>query len=520
MRKIVITFAILALVSVWAANTLVEDQPDPDKIALLKEKIADGPKKAVDHSLFEELNKEFYSPEEVTAACITCHNGRHKEVMQSAHWNWEREEYIEGRGVVFIGKKNVINNYCIGIGGSEKSCNSCHIGYGWEDKSFDFSDTLKVDCLACHDNSGTYIKGKAMAGMPAPGVDLKVAATSVGKPQMDNCGSCHFYGGGGNNVKHGDLEEALYTCSREVDVHMSAEGGNIDCVACHTADNHNMKGQLYSVSSENKDRADCESCHTTNPHKDELINEHTIKVSCQACHIPMYAKVNATKMTWDWSTAGKLKNGMPYEEEDNDGNVTYKSTKGTFTWGKNLKPEYIWFNGTADHYIAGDKVDTDKPVKLNSLKGDYKDKNSKIMPVKIHRGKQIYDPNTKMLIQPKLYAEDKGQCGFWLDFNWDSSAKAGMDYLGLPYSGEYKFVESEMYWPLNHMVSPVEETVKCEECHTREDSRLANLKDFYMPGRDFNAGIDLAGKSLLIVTMLAIMTHATIRIISSRRKNK
>ena len=39
-------------------------------------------------------------------------------------------------------------------------------------------------------------------------VDLRLAAVSVGRPTITNCGSCHFYGGGGNNVKHGDLEEA------------------------------------------------------------------------------------------------------------------------------------------------------------------------------------------------------------------------------------------------------------------------------------------------------------------------
>ena len=35
------------------------------------------------------------------------------------------------------------------------------------------------------------------------------------------------------------------------------------------------------------------------------------------------------------------------------GNHTYLSIKGSFKWGKILKPEYVWFNGTAEHYLIG-----------------------------------------------------------------------------------------------------------------------------------------------------------------------
>jgi hypothetical protein len=46
---------------------------------------------------------------------LECHTERHKEVMNSAHWNWERISYIEGRGVAAAGKKNVLNNFCLGL---------------------------------------------------------------------------------------------------------------------------------------------------------------------------------------------------------------------------------------------------------------------------------------------------------------------------------------------------------------------------------------------------------------------
>jgi len=78
------------------------------------------------------------NPKDVTAACLTCHNKRDDELMQSTHWRWERDAYIPGRGNVKIGKINLLNNFCTGAPGNNGSCMRCHIGYGWGDKTFDF----------------------------------------------------------------------------------------------------------------------------------------------------------------------------------------------------------------------------------------------------------------------------------------------------------------------------------------------------------------------------------------------
>ena len=79
-----------------------------------------------------------------------------------------------------MGKKNVINNFCTSISSNNTFCSACHIGYGWSDDSFDFSEQTNVDCLVCHDNTGTYQKGKG--GFPAEGVDLVAAAQSDASP--------------------------------------------------------------------------------------------------------------------------------------------------------------------------------------------------------------------------------------------------------------------------------------------------------------------------------------------------
>ena len=39
---------------------------------------------------------------------------------------------------------------------------------------------------------------------------------------------------------------------------------------------------------------------------------------------------------------------------------------------------------------------------------------------------------------------------------------------GREFSGEYGFVQTAMYWPLTHQVSPAENALTCESCHSPE----------------------------------------------------
>ncbi|MCX6173926.1 MAG: tetrathionate reductase family octaheme c-type cytochrome [Ignavibacteriales bacterium] len=522
MKKIVVSLIIIGLVIISAITVLSSKETDQTNLMLLKEKYSKKITPSVDHTKFAALRKNFISPQQVTEACNSCHNERAKEVIQSNHWNWEEPTYIKGRGIVYLGKKNAINNFCIGTEGNELSCAKCHIGYGMNSsKTFDFNNQNNVDCLVCHDNTETYAKAQEKGGAPEPTLDFANIAQHVGNPKRSNCGVCHFFGGGGNNVKHGDLEQSMFDPTKSIDIHMGIDGTNLQCVDCHKTEHHIISGQLYSLASNNRNRATCEECHTETPHDDAILNKHTLKIACQTCHIPVYAKVNATKTDWNWSTAGKLKDGQPFEEDDAEGNHTYLSIKGNFKWGKNLKPDYIWFNGTAEHYLLGDKVaDTTKPLVMNTLNGSYRDVDSKIIPVKIHRAQLPFDPVNKILIQPKLYAEKKGEGALWKDFNWQTASAVGMKEVNLPFSGKVSFIQTEMYWPINHMVSSKENTVKCTECHTRDNSRLAGLKDFYMPARDFSSVIETTGKGVLVLSFLVIFFHGGFRIYSSRKLKK
>jgi octaheme c-type cytochrome (tetrathionate reductase family) len=518
MKKIILILAFIGLLIILAIGSLSQKDFEPTTLMKLKDKYSKKYPPSVDHSRFTVLQQKFNSPQEVTKICMVCHNRTAHQVMNSNHWNWEREEYIQERGVIYLGKRNAINNFCIGTQGNEKSCAKCHIGYSMDSKGTVYTDSTNIDCLVCHDNSETYAKAPEMGGAPLTTLNFNEIAQSVGKPKRSNCGVCHFYGGGGNNVKHGDLETAMFEPTKDLDVHMGIDGMNLECVDCHSTYQHNIAGKVYSLSSMNLNRNTCEQCHTETPHTDDILNEHTLKLACQTCHIPTYAKANATKMYWDWSTAGKLKNGEPYVEEDSMGNHAYMSIKGSFVWEKNVKPDYVWFNGTASHYLEGDKIkDTSKVLVLNQLHGSYSDDESKIIPVKIHTAKQPYDPINKILIQPKLFAEKKGEGAFWKDFNWQTASREGMIDAGLPFSGKISFIETEMYWPVNHMVASKENSVTCNDCHTRNDSRLAGLNDFYLPGRDYSSLVDSAGKWLIILSLIGIAIHATIRMFSAKK---
>ena len=518
MKRIALTLLGIGLLAGILFSVLPQRSSGAPPLAQLKERFARKTRASVDHSQFDRLRQPIEKPQDVTAACISCHNGRHIEVMASSHWNWERTEYVPGKGIRTLGKRNALNNFCIGISGNEPSCNKCHAGYGYADKTFDFKNPLNIDCLACHDNSSNYAKASGGAGMPDPTVDLREVAQHVGKPTRTNCLTCHGFGGGGNNVKHGDLEKALFNPARNVDVHMDVDGVDMQCVACHVTEKHQMLGKLYSLSSMNRSRSTCERCHTDLPHGDDVLNKHTLKVACQTCHIPTYAKVNPTKLRWDWSTAGRLRDGKPYEEKDESGVDTYMSIKGSFTWGKNLKPEYAWSNGTASHYMVGDVFDPSQPVKINELHGSYEDPEAKIIPVKVHRGKQIYDAGFNYLIQPKTYSTKPGDGAFFSEFSWPRAAEEGMKQVGLPYSGKYAFIETEMTWPINHMVSPKNQTVSCTECHVREGGRLAKLAGFYLPGRDSNPWVEGLGKLLLLMTLAGVLVHGGARIWITRRR--
>lgn len=409
---------------------------------------------ATDHAKF--ILSPLASGPEVTKKCLECHEDAAHDVMKTSHWSWSSVQTINGQEVD-RGKKNAINNFCVSINANWPRCTSCHIGYGWETGDFDFTDSSRVDCLVCHDTTGSYKKSPAGAGLPDPAVDLLYVARHVGTPQRENCGSCHFFGGGGDAVKHGDLDSSMDYPERNIDVHMAVDGLNFNCQNCHKTEKHVISGNAMVVSPTSQNHIGCGNCHEATPHNEALIDQHLSRVACQTCHIPSFAKAVPTKTSWDWSTAGQDIKGQP----DAYGKPTYMKKKGHFSWGMNIPPSYAWYRGEAGAYLPGEHIDPQAVTKLSYPLGNRQDETAKIYPFKVHTGKQIYDQQNNYLITPQVFGKD----GYWETFNWDKAAQVGMKASNLPYSGKYGFAETIMYWRINHMVAPKEQALGCLDCH-------------------------------------------------------
>jgi len=259
----------------------------------------------------------------------------------------------------------------------------------------------------------------------------------------------------------------------------------------------------------------CESCHSDTPHKEGgKPNDHTDKVACQACHVPEIAKVIPVQVWWDWSKAGKKKDGKPYSVDGPLGRPVYRSIKGETKWEKNVIPKYFWFNGSIQGATAKDIIDPTRMVKLAWPDGDRNDKNARIFPFNVHLGKQPYDTENKTMATPLL----SGEHGYWSTFDWQDSLQRGAKYLDLPFSGKFDFVETGYVFPSTHMVAPKEDALECIQCHARSKSRLANLTGFYMPGRDRFNPVDFGGWTLVLGALAGVFFHAMGRVFTRQNK--
>ncbi|MBL8413517.1 MAG: tetrathionate reductase family octaheme c-type cytochrome [Propionivibrio sp.] len=520
------------LLYLFSVSALAVDEPKPLKLTT-----------TADHSKFKELQREFQSGPEVTKACLTCHTEAAGQIHRTKHWKWEHLNPDSGQT---LGKKHILNNFCISIASNYSACTSCHIGYGWKDANFDFSVKENVDCLVCHDTTGIYKKPPGLAGNPVikdmelppgsgkivKGIDITKVAQKVGKSSRDTCGACHFFGGGGDAVKHGDLDSSMAAPDRELDVHMDATGLDFTCATCHKTSSHDVAGSRYTPTAmdkggahirgkeDNSNPATCVSCHGNGPHKkEERLNQHATKVACQTCHIPAFARGGvATKMNWDWSTAGERDaEGKQVVRKDDKGRVIYESRKGTFTLGENVKPEYFWFNGDVNYTLVTDKIEKSEGViRINWLGGSPTDGKSLIWPVKVFRGSQPFDPINKTLVKPHTAGND--DTGYWKNLVWDKAVEAGMKDAGLPFSGQVDFVKTEMFWPITHMVAPKENALACVECHSK-NGRLTGIQGVYIPGRDANKLIDTIGWGIALLALLGSLGHG-LMLIAARRKHQ
>lgn len=441
---------------------------------------------AEDHASF--VSGSFKTGSDVTKVCLECHEKQAADFMKTTHWNWKgTPNHVKGleKSGRQYGKANMINAFCTSIQGGKdglvhEACGKCHAGYGWTREKYDFSKKENVDCLICHAQKGNYSRSNFdcevdMKSMEKGSMDLKLSAQSVGKPTRKNCGYCHFFGGGGDAVKHAGLDSTLEKTVKKHDVHMGSKasgGQDMACQQCHKTAEHKIAG-ASSMMAHYDSRVACTDCHSGKkaPHQKSrnglILNGHLSAVACETCHIPVFNKAQATKMSWKWSDVGKdLKADEQFDKE------TFMKKKGSFTWGQNVTPTYAWYNGTIERYMLGDKIkDPSKPVYMTRPVGSISDRKAKIYPYKLYTGDQPMDSKYGYISVFQQYKS------LWDDFDWDKALKNGSDVL--PYSGKFQFVQTISYISASHEVAPKEDAVQCGECHmggTRMDWKALGYK--------------------------------------------
>ncbi len=436
-----------------------------------------------DHSKLVEV-KENGKPNDVTANCLKCHEQAGEDVIKTAHWNWKgHSPAVYGHEHnVDIGLSNLMNNYLISVGPNAMYCASCHIGFGCWGQEVDgetcdehlrcvlcLQDRTRIDCLVCHDTTGTYEKDAAGGGSPAVFVDLAEVAKNVGRPSRGTCGSCHFYSDGGANIKHGDLEPVLNDPPDDFDVHM----GRYDmiCQDCHKTTDHKIAGRSMSAPA-TEGRIACERCHGAKPHGitgplAKHLDNHTSTVACETCHIPEIAKQYPTRVFVDFSKAGEDREATT----DEYGKNTYEKNIGEQKWVKNYSPVYQWYDGTRKAYLIGDKINPSGKVVLNAPLGEFRDSSAKIYPFKVHNAVQPYDTKNKTLVVPKFWK------GFWEHYDWARAIKEGMEEMELEYSGEFGFINTEMYTGIHHQVVPAKRSLGCADCHSQQTVKCSRCHE-------------------------------------------
>jgi len=116
---------------------------------------------------------------------------------------------------------------------------------------------------------------------------------------------------------------------------------------------------------------------------------------------------------------------------------------------------------------------------------------------------------------------DNDDSALWGNYDFGKSIAAGMKKNGIPYSGEWDYIETFSYWPVNHMVAPKEDAMACSECHTK-GGRLSHLDDgsLYIPGTQKNEMLNIIGLLAIFGTLAGVFGHGALRIVAARMRKK
>jgi len=416
---------------------------------------------------------------EGTKTCLECHEEEAKTFFDSQHYQWRggTPELVNTDETVQLGKLSMVNDFCTNPGGSQwvgkvlneegkvlaKGCSSCHAGLGKLPGPEATQEQLEnIDCLICHasgyrrdlyaadDGSWEWrpILHKNQEGMDS-------VSKRISLPDRSMCLRCHSSSGGGPNFKRGDIEYVLKDPDYEHDVHMASkkEGGqDMWCIDCHADDEHTHRVigrgvDMAATDSPGKDIDCAGQCHQGHEHKDAEINKHG-RLACPTCHIPEFARDDATDMFRDWS------------------NVHYDEEKGKYLYTQELEydvePVYAWFNGSSFAQVPGTPVQRNEKGEITMVlpQGDRDDPKAKIAPFKLHRGR-LPVLTEKQWIAP-INTEE-----VYRDGDPAAAVRDGIETLYGLHDVEFTWEDTIRYMGIYHAIPPVEDALQCDDCHSK-----------------------------------------------------
>lgn len=440
-------------------------------------------------TLWENRHRDLVTRYEGTKTCLACHEEQARQVHGSVHYQWKADapQIVNARGKK-LGKINTSNDFCTNPSISWISilkndagavigngCSKCHTGLGLKPAEAATPEQLEnIDCLVCHSTSyrREVVKqaDNSLRWQPTalgnPGAMLNIAQ-NVGRPTNDVCLRCHVGSGGGLNFKRGDLETAHARPTRDFDVHM---GAGMQCIQCHRFKDHKVLGsgtQMGGVDDPTQPQPQCEGCHRGQVHARAELNRHTRSVACTTCHVPTFARHDATDVRRDWSRSEAVKGEGRFEPA-----IEFK---------KNVKPVYAWWNGKGSFSLLDEPV---KPgpngkVSLYTPNGSIRDAEAKIYPFKYHEAKLPIDRATNLMLPIAVGI-------VFRTGNNEAATKTGAKAFTGREVTDIGWIETERYMGIFHEVVPKKEALGCNACH-RGGDRL-DWKALGYPGDPMKTG--------------------------------
>lgn len=424
-------------------------------------------------------HQEYFEHYEGTATCLECHESEAETFFHSQHYQWKAlATNVEGAEDQELGKINMINDFCTNPIPNwievvtnedgkvlEQGCSKCHAGLGAIPSTEMSRDQLEnIDCLICHasgyrrdlyENEDGSLEWKPILWKNREGLDS--VSKRISLPTKVMCLRCHAGSGGGPNFKRGDIEYYMTEADYDFDVHMDIDGNDLQCIDCHAGSDHRIPGPGADIAGDElpdtRVGCDTEACHGSSPHEKSLLNTHTKRVYCTACHIPEFAKEDPTNMKRDWSAG------------------IWDEDKGKFTFTGVLEssvvPAYQWWNG---HSVIMQRsgvpveVDLRGRIKVAVPVGSKDDPNSKIYAFK------EYEAVMPVLKEQRWIAPI--QTGdFYRHGDMTEAVQTATEaYYGIE-DADFEWMPTIHYMGLFHEVAPSYSALRCLDCHG-PDTRL------------------------------------------------